>query len=48
VYDLAEDDGEADKTHVVKALTGRIVLSLALLGLLILGYVFGVLEPHSM
>jgi hypothetical protein len=47
MYYLAKDDGEADKTHVVKALTVRIVLSLALFGLLILGYIFGVLEPHS-
>ncbi|MEA3276372.1 MAG: twin transmembrane helix small protein [Pseudomonadota bacterium] len=48
MYYLAKDDGEADKTRVVKALTVRIVLSLTLFGLLILGYVFGVLQPHGM
>jgi hypothetical protein len=48
MYYLAKDDGEVDKTRVVKALTVRIVLSLTLFGLLILGYFVGVLEPHGM
>jgi len=47
MYYLAKDDGEADKTRVVKALTIRIVLSLTLFGLLILGYFTGVLQPHG-
>jgi hypothetical protein len=47
MYFLAKDDGEADKTRVVKALTVRITLSLILFGFLILGYFFGVLEPHG-
>jgi hypothetical protein len=46
MYYLAKDDGEADKTRVVRALTVRIVLSLVLFGLLILGYFAGVLQPH--
>ncbi len=48
MYYLAKDDGEVDKTRVVKALTVRIVLSLTLFALLILGYFAGVLEPHGM
>jgi hypothetical protein len=48
MYYLAKDDGEVDKTRVVKALTVRIVLSLTLFGLLILGYFAGVIEPHGM
>jgi len=48
MYYLAKDDGDGDKTRVVKALTVRIVLSLTLFGLLILGYFTGVLEPHGM
>jgi len=48
MYYLAKDDGDVDKTRVVKALTVRIVLSLTLFGLLILGYFAGVLEPHGM
>lgn len=47
MYYLAKDDGETDKTRVVRALTIRIVLSLTLFGLLILGYLFGIIEPHS-
>lgn len=42
---LAKDDGDVDKTRVVKALTVRIVLSLTLFLLLILGYFVGVLQP---
>jgi len=48
MYFLAKDDGDINKTRVVKALTVRIVLSLTLFGLLILGYFTGVLEPHGM
>ncbi|MFZ0789694.1 MAG: twin transmembrane helix small protein [Chromatiaceae bacterium] len=47
MYYLAKDDGETDKNRVVRALTVRIVLSLTLFGLLILGYVFGLIEPHG-
>ena len=46
MYYLAKDDGDVDKTRVVRALTVRIVLSLTLFGLLIVGYFAGVLEPH--
>jgi hypothetical protein len=48
MYYLAKDDGEEDKTRVVRALTVRIVLSLILFGLLMLGYFTGVLQPHGL
>jgi hypothetical protein len=48
MYYLAKDDGDVDKTRVVKALTVRIVLSLTLFALLFLGYFLGVLKPHGM
>ncbi len=47
MYYMAKDDGDEDKTRVVRALTVRIVLSLTLFGLLMLGYMFGFLEPHN-
>jgi len=47
MYFLAKDDGDINKTRVVKALTIRIVLSLTLFALLILGYFAGVLQPHG-
>ena len=48
MYYLAKDDGSRDKTRVVKSLTIRIVLSLALFGLLIIGYFTGIIQPHAM
>ena len=48
MYLLAKDDGSRDKTRVVKALSVRIVLSLALFGLLMVGYFVGIIEPHAM
>jgi hypothetical protein len=48
MYFLAKDDGDVDKTRVVRALTVRIVLSLTLFVLLIAGYFFGILQPHGM
>ncbi len=47
MYYMAKDDGDEDKTRVVRALTVRIVLSLTLFGLLMLGHMLGILEPHS-
>ena len=47
MYYLSKDDGEQDKTRVVRALTVRIVLSFVLFSLLIVGYFFGWIEPHS-
>ena len=38
MYYLAKDDGEQDKTRVVRALTVRIVLSFLLFILLMIGY----------
>jgi heme/copper-type cytochrome/quinol oxidase subunit 4 len=48
MYFLAKDDGSADKTRLVKALTIRIVLSIVLFGFLIIGYLFGLLQPHGL
>lgn len=48
MYFLAKDDGEQDKTRVVRSLTIRITLSLVLFGLLILGYLSGILQPHGL
>ena len=48
MYFLAKDDGDVDKTRVVRALTIRITLSLILFGLLILGYFSGLLQPHGL
>jgi hypothetical protein len=47
MYYLAKDDGDEDKTRVVRALTVRIVLSITLFVLLMLGYMFGLLQPHG-
>lgn len=47
MYFLSKDDGAADKTRVVKALTIRITLSLILFAVLILGYLFGLITPHG-
>ncbi len=48
MYFLTKDDGEADKTRVVRALTVRVTLSLILFALLILGYLFGLIQPHGL
>ena len=48
MYWLAKDDGAVDKTRMVKALTVRIVLSLVLFALLIVGYFTGFLKPHGL
>jgi hypothetical protein len=47
MYFLAKDDGAVDRTRVVKALTVRIALSLALFVLLIAGYLTGLIQPHG-
>jgi hypothetical protein len=46
MYYLAKDDG-SDSTRVVKALTVRLVLSLALFLLLMAGNFFGFIQPHG-
>ncbi len=48
MYFLAKDDGAVDRTRVVKALTVRIALSLALFALLIVGYFTGLIQPHGL
>ena len=48
MFYLAKDDGDRDKTRVVRALTVRIVLSFLLFSLLIIGYLAGVLQPHGL
>lgn len=47
MYYLAKDDGEHDKTRVVRALTVRIVLSFVLFSILMAGYFFGWIEPNA-
>jgi len=42
---LVKDKGHSERT--AKALTWRIVLSIALFGLLMLGYATGYLQPHG-
>ncbi len=48
MYFITKDDGDKDKTRVVKALTIRITLSIILFALLILGAFFGMVQPHGM
>jgi len=38
----------SDTGRVVQALTWRIVLSLVLIGLLMLGYLTGIVQPHNL
>jgi Protein of unknown function (DUF2909) len=45
LYYLIHDEGRGDRT--VKALTWRIALSLTLFVLLMLGFAFGIITPHS-
>ncbi len=47
MYYLAKDDGDKSQTHVVRALTVRITLSLILFAMLMGGYYFGLIEPHG-
>ena len=47
MFFLARDDGERDRTRMVRALTVRISLSLILFLILIAGYFFGLIEPHG-
>jgi ABC-type multidrug transport system permease subunit len=48
MYYMAKDDGRNNSTRVVRALTLRVVLSLLLFIMLMLGYYFGFLQPHSL
>jgi len=45
LYYLIHDEGRGDRT--VKALTWRIALSLTLFILLMLGFEFGIITPHT-
>ncbi len=47
MFYLGRDDGDVDRTRMVRALTVRITLSLFLFGLLMAGYYFGMIEPHG-
>ena len=47
MYYLSKDDGEKNKSRVVKALTVRIVLSFVLFTLLAVGYLTGLIEPFG-
>ena len=46
MFYLGRDDGDVDRTRMVRALTVRITLSLILFGLLMAGYYFGMVQ-HS-
>ncbi len=46
MFFLAKDDGKGNR--VVKSLTFRIILSLILFAMLILGAIFNVIEPNSL
>jgi len=48
MYYLSKDDGEQDRTRVVRSLTVRIVLSFVLFSMLLVGYYFGFLQPHGL
>jgi len=48
MYFLAKDDGNRDKTRVVRALTVRVVLSLVLFSILLVGYFTGIIQPHAL
>lgn len=45
LYYMMKDRGGSDRT--VKALTWRVGLSVALLGLIILGIATGIIQPHG-
>ena len=47
MYYLAKDDGERDKTRVVRALTIRIALSFVLFLILMAGHFLGIIEPNT-
>ena len=47
MFYLGRDDGEVDRTRMVRSLTVRITLSLLLFILLMAGYYFGLVEPHG-
>jgi len=47
MFYLGRDDGEVDRTRMVRALTVRITLSLLLFALLMASYYFGLVEPHG-
>ncbi len=47
MFYLGRDDGDVDRTRMVRALTVRITLSLILFGLLMAGYYFGMVQPHG-
>jgi len=47
MFYLGRDDGDVDRTRMVRALTVRISLSLILFVMLMAGYYFGLVEPHG-
>ena len=47
MFYLGRDDGDTDRTRMVRALTVRITLSLILFGLLMAGYYFGMVRPQG-
>ena len=47
MYYLAKDDGR-ESIRVVRVLTVRLILSLVLFGILMVGYYFGFIQPHGL
>jgi Mn2+/Fe2+ NRAMP family transporter len=47
MYYLAKDKGDIDSTRVVRALTVRIALALALFAILMIGAFTGWIKPHG-
>ena len=45
VFFLRKDGNE--ETRVVKSLTVRVILSITLIGLIIIGYITGSIQPHQ-
>ena len=48
LYHLARGGGEEDSRKLVRALTWRIAISIALFALLMLAWYFGLIAPHGL
>lgn len=48
LFHLSRGGGEEDSRKLVRALTWRIAISIALFALLMLAWYFGLISPHSL
>lgn len=48
LYHLSRGGGEEDSRKLVRALTWRIAISIALFALLMLAWYFGLISPHGL